>query len=70
MDLIEEFHAKDHLEVIHGHDRKMKVSTPRPKCCVHALYDTRNRLGGRVHHFYGASFLVVLRLKRLMLVIF
>ena len=46
MNLIEEFHAKDHLEVIHGHDGEVKLSASYPKCCVHTLCDTYNGLGG------------------------
>ena len=57
MDLIEEFHAEDHLEVVNGNDGEVKPSASCSKHYVHAVCDTHNWIGGRVHRLHRASFL-------------
>lgn len=44
MDLVEKFHTKYHLEVIHGHDGEIKFFALCPKCYTHALCGACNGL--------------------------
>lgn len=43
--MVEEFHTKNYLKVIYRPDRKIELSTLRPKQHVHALCAAYNWLG-------------------------
>lgn len=45
MNLVEELHVEDHLEVIHGHNGEIELSAPCSKSYVHALCGASNGLG-------------------------